>query len=271
LDHTDVVIIGAGVVGLAVAAEIASRYPDYQVIVFERNEQFGQETSSRNSEVIHSGIYYPAGSLKTELCVEGNRLLYDYLNRWNLPYRRTGKLVIAIKDVDIISLEDLARKAEVNKVRDVRLLDLQEIKKLEPHIRVKGALLVPSTGILDTHALSRRLEQQILQDGGFIAYCHDTKNIEPASDGYIVEFTNPDGTVDAIRCNWLINCAGLYADQVASWVGIDPEKDNLHKHVEKKNLIDGSKKENKKIFCMQCGTELPADAIYCKNCGEKVR
>jgi L-2-hydroxyglutarate oxidase LhgO len=225
LESTDVVIIGAGVVGLAIAAEIAGRYPDLQVIVMERNVQFGQETSCRNSEVIHSGIYYLKDSLKARLCVTGKDLLYRFCHEQGVPYKRLGKLIVAVSDDDLPSLQMLMERALANGVEDISYMEAREVSQLEPHIASKGALFSPSTGILDSHKLMKRLEWLALKDGAMMAYCHEARGIMPRGDGYIVEFTNPDGSADAISCSWLINCAGLGADRVASWMGIDVEKE----------------------------------------------
>lgn len=230
MDHTDIVIVGAGVVGLAVAAKLAEKYPDYQIIVLERNEKFGQETSSRNSEVIHSGIYYPEGSLKAELCVKGNEFLYDFCEEYNVPYQKLGKMIIAIEEDDMVSLHDLAAKAEINNVKNVEMLTPEKAKVMEPEISSKGALLIPSTGIIDSHALMKRLEDIAMQGGAMLAYCHEVKDIKPHNDDYKVEFCNPDGSCDAISCTWLINSAGLYSDRIAEMLGIDIDKEGYRIH-----------------------------------------
>ena len=230
MDHVDIVIVGAGVVGLAIAAKLVEKYPGYQVIVLERNEKFGQETSSRNSEVIHSGIYYPEGSLKAELCVTGNELLYDFCEENNVPYQKPGKMIIAIEKNDMASLQDLAAKAEINNVKNVELLTPEMAKMMEPEIISKGALLVPSTGIIDSHTLMKRLEDIAMQGGAMLAYCHEIKDIEPYNDDYKVEFCNPDGSCDSISCTWLINSAGLYSDRIAEMVGIDIDREGYRIH-----------------------------------------
>jgi L-2-hydroxyglutarate oxidase LhgO len=230
LEHVDVIIIGAGVVGLAIAAEITGRLPGKQVILMERNEQFGQETSSRNSEVIHSGIYYPKDSLKARLCVEGKELLYHFCQQHDVPHNRLGKLILAIKDEELPSLDTLMEKALANGVEDIQFLDAQEVLQLEPHITTKGALFSPSTGIIDSHSLMKKLEWQALSGGAMVAYRHDAKGVMPQADGYVVEFSNPDGSSDSIGCTWLINCAGLNSDRIAAWLGIDVESEGYKIH-----------------------------------------
>lgn len=223
MDHTDILIIGAGVVGLAVAAELSSACPGKSIALFERNEKFGQEISSRNSEVVHSGIYYPRGSLKAQLCVRGNRLLYAFCEKYAVPHKRLGKLIVAIEETDLPSLEELKGKAELNGVQGVELLKPEQVREFEPEIRTRGALLVPSAGIIDSYLLMRSLEDLALQRGVLPAYCHEVIGIESSGKDYRVQFSNPDGTIDQIGCSILINCAGLHAHHIASMLGVDPD------------------------------------------------
>jgi L-2-hydroxyglutarate oxidase LhgO len=223
LEHVDVVVIGAGVVGLAIAAEITSRLSKQQVILMERHEQFGQETSSRNSEVIHAGIYYPKDSLKARLCVEGKELLYHFCRQFRVPHSRLGKLVVAIREGDIPSLHSLMENALANGVDDLTFLSESEVRKLEPQIATKGALFSPSTGIIDSHSLMKKLEWQALQGGAMAVYRHNVKGVTAQGDEYVVEFSNPDGSNGSIKCSWLINCAGINSDHIASLFGIDVE------------------------------------------------
>ncbi len=221
MDKTDIIIIGAGVVGLAVAAELAQRRPRKSIVVFEQNECFGRETSSRNSEVIHAGIYYPTDSLKARLCVAGKKKLYSYLHEWKIGHRHTGKLIIARNESEMSDLEALYRQACDNGVLDLIHLDKSQLYRLEPYIRAHFALLSPSTGIIHSHRLMERLECNAVQEGALIAYCHSVTNVEPQQDGYAVYFNNPDGSSDSMACSQLINCAGLFCDQIAAMAGID--------------------------------------------------
>ena len=219
-EKTDILIIGAGVVGLAVAAELSSRQPGYSIVLMERHESFGRETSSRNSEVIHAGIYYPTGSLKAKLCVEGNPLVYRFCENWGITYSRCGKLIVANSPAESASLDELFIQAVANGVGDLEALDASQAAHLEPHLRATRAILSPSTGIIDSHGLMARLEQISLQNGNLPAYCHQVQAIEPLSEGYRVRFQNPDGSVDIIDTLYLINCAGLQADRLAAMAGI---------------------------------------------------
>ncbi|MGM0653506.1 MAG: NAD(P)/FAD-dependent oxidoreductase [Bacillota bacterium] len=224
-EKVDIAIIGAGVIGLAVAAEISAQQPGRSIVVIEKNEKFGQVTSSRNSEVIHAGIYYPTGSLKACLCVHGKELLYRFCEKWGVPHKRCGKLIVANTPEEEESLAGLMEQAAANGVEDLELLGKDQVKRLEPNIRANKAIFSPSTGIINSHHLMDRLEQLALENGVMPAYCHLVKTVEPLpakGSGYRVHFNNPDGTNDTIDCCHLINCAGLQSDQIASLAGIDP-------------------------------------------------
>jgi L-2-hydroxyglutarate oxidase LhgO len=225
LNKTNVLIIGAGVVGLSVAAELCERLgARADVALLEGYDTFGQETSGRNSEVIHAGIYYPAASLKAVLCVEGKELIYSFCKQWNVAHQRVGKIIVATKQEEIGKLESLLEQARQNGVGDLVMLDRKELARLEPNVRAEAGLLSPSTGIMDSHGIMARLEQLALQKGVFIAYRHRVTGIECLSDGFKVFFTNPDGSPDYMCCEWLVNSAGLGASLVAQWAGIDPQE-----------------------------------------------
>ena len=214
-------IIGAGVVGLAVAAELSKEFNDRSLVLLERHSKFGQETSSRNSEVIHAGIYYPTGSLKAKLCVEGNHLLYQFCQEWGIPHQQIGKLIIARNEKEIQALESILAQGQKNGVTDLVLLDKDQITKLEPNIRATAAILSPSTGIIDSHKLMLRLEWMAIEQGAIIAYNHELIGVDSKGNGYCVTYRNPAGQLESIHCNWLINCAGLNSDQIFSCLGIN--------------------------------------------------
>ncbi|MFO7951353.1 MAG: NAD(P)/FAD-dependent oxidoreductase [Bacillota bacterium] len=223
-DRVEIIIVGAGVIGLAVAAEISARRPGRPVVLMDKKEGCGLETSSRNSEVIHAGIYYPTGSLKAKLCVEGKELLYRFCEKWQIPHQRCGKIIVANSGEEASSLEDLCSQARANGVADLEELGPSQIARLEPHIRARAALLSPSTSIINSHALMDRLEQVALQNGVLPAYCHHVRALENLAQGYRVHFTNPDGSSDALECDLLINCAGLHSSNLAALAGIDLDK-----------------------------------------------
>lgn len=221
MEQLDIAIIGAGAVGLAVAAEVARRRPDMSVIVLERHGKFGQDTSSRNSEVVHAGMYYPAGSLKARLCVAGNRLLYDFCDRYQVPYQRLGKLIVARDEGEVAAVAAIMAQGEANGVPGLTLVDAAGVKELEPNVAAVAAIFSETTGIIDSHKLMARLERLAAENYAMLAYKHEVTAVERTADGYALRFTGPDGEADVIGCRWLINCAGLYADKVAAMCGID--------------------------------------------------
>lgn len=220
----DILIVGAGVIGLALADHLSHRFEGASITVLERRSKFGQETSSRNSEVIHAGIYYPQGSLKARLCVAGNRMLYDFCRREQIPYQRTGKLIVAADEHEMQTLCELFRAGKANGVEDLVLLDGTEVARIEPYISACGALYSPSTGIVDSHRLMAQLEVRALTCGVVIAYNHEVIGVFPERDRTVVSYRNPSGNQEEILCRWFINAAGLGADRIATFLGIDCDK-----------------------------------------------
>lgn len=201
-------------------------------MLIDKNDTFGRETSSRNSEVIHAGIYYPTGSLKADLCVEGKSLLYSFCEKWSVPYRRCGKLIVANTPEEEDSLDQLFAQAVANGLSDLEEAGPARIKSLEPHIRATRALLSPSTGIVDSYSLMARLEQLALQNGVLPAYCHQVRGIEPLDGGgFRVRILNPDGSSDAIEALCLINSAGLNSGNIAALAGIDTASAGYRVHL----------------------------------------
>jgi L-2-hydroxyglutarate oxidase LhgO len=219
LEHVDAVVIGAGAVGLAVARELAlnAKQALTSIFVLEAHGAIGTQTSSRNSEVIHSGIYYPAHSLKARLCVQGRELLYDYLRERSLPFSRLGKLIVATEPGQLKVLEGLQKKALDNGVNDLTYLNKQEIHNLEPDLRVLGALLSPSTGILDSHAFMLSLQGVIERLGGHVVLEAPVTQVrlEEGSEATGATLTTQDGT--EIKARVVVNAAGLMAPKVARW------------------------------------------------------
>ncbi len=171
----ETVVIGAGVVGLAIAAELANDRQD--VLVVERHHTFGTETSSRNSEVIHAGLYYPEGSLRAKLCVEGRNRLYAFAEKYHVPVNRCGKLLVAVSEAEVDQLAAIEAKAAKNGVTDLRRLTAKEANRLEPDIRCVAATLSPSTGVIDGHLFMAALEARLLDAGGRIAFNSDVVGI----------------------------------------------------------------------------------------------
>ncbi|TET37154.1 MAG: NAD(P)/FAD-dependent oxidoreductase [Planctomycetota bacterium] len=221
---TDTAIIGAGVVGLAIAAELADG--NGSVCVLERHKKFGQETSGRNSEVIHAGIYYPKDSLKARLCVEGKKLLYGICEENGIGFRRIGKLIVATDGDEVGRLEYLKERGNANGVDDLKLLTADEVNKLEPNIRAVAAIHSPSTGIIDTHGLMHYCASKAGERGAEFLYGSEVVGIEKIPGGYKITVRVFDNDKKEIveysfRTRILINCAGLDSDRVAGMAGID--------------------------------------------------
>jgi L-2-hydroxyglutarate oxidase LhgO len=214
----DFVIIGAGIVGLAIASELSVKQKS--VLVLEQYPSFGQETSSRNSEVIHAGMYYPTNSLKARLCVEGNRLLYDWCERLKVPYKMLGKFIIAIEQEDEASLMNLYEQGLENNVAGLEILSKQEFSKIEPNIKAELALYSPSTGIVDSHSLMQSLETRATNNGVTLAYNHNVLGIEHLGDSYKITVKTGNEVFNfTSRC--IINSAGLNSDKIAEMAGIN--------------------------------------------------
>ncbi|OGW73236.1 MAG: hypothetical protein A3J81_09065, partial [Nitrospirae bacterium RIFOXYB2_FULL_43_5] len=210
--------------------------------VVEKNDSFGRETSSRNSEVIHSGIYYPLNSLKAELCVRGNALLYDYLIKRNISHSKIGKIVVAVNEDEKRSLFNLKTNGERNGVKDLSILVENELRALEPDIKGVAGLLIPSTGILDTHSFMQSLVADVKNNGASIAYNSNVCAISKAAGvGYIVKIENENYEFET---GILINCGGLWSDKLASMCGIDIVKESYKLHYCKGDYFRTSKQLN---------------------------
>ncbi len=215
---TEIAIIGAGVIGLAIAEKLSEEYSD--VFLIEKHPTFGQETSSRNSEVIHAGIYYTKDSLKARLCVEGKRLLYDYCAMHDIPYNNCGKLIVATTVDEIEIIKAIRLKAEANNVDDLMMLDRSQITELEPNIFALQALLSPSTGIIDTHSLMKRFETNTINNGGQIVYGSEVKAIRKLTNGYEITLIDADKMRYSFTTRVVINSAGLTADKISEMAGM---------------------------------------------------
>jgi len=214
--HIDTVIIGAGVVGLAIAEAISDQ--DRQVVILEKNNAFGQETSSRNSEVIHAGIYYPKHFLKSRLCVNGNRMLYDWCKRKHVPHRKIGKLILATNADECSELERIKGNAEECGVAGLAFLTRAEVRSLEPGVVAEAALFSRSTGIIDSHRLMRSLLISAEEKGAILSCNAEITDIH--FDGVNYDLVINGGEYRA-RAKTLINSAGLHSDRLAALVGID--------------------------------------------------
>lgn len=213
----DVVIIGAGVIGLAIASALAD--PRRTLYVLEKNEGFGQETSSRNSEVIHAGLYYIPGSLKARLCIEGNRLLYELCARCDIPHRRLGKLIVANNDEESAALEHLSRNASESGAGELRHLAAAEVRALEPHIEARDALFSAETGIIDSHRLMRHFLASAESRGARIVYRSCVLEAGKVDEGYSLKIACSSSEIFEFTTRFLINAAGLEAHRIAALLG----------------------------------------------------
>ena len=232
-DSTDTVIIGAGVVGLAIARELA--LAGREVIVLEKNAAIGEETSARNSEVIHAGLYYPRSSLKARLCVEGRRRLYEYCEAKHIPHRRCGKLLVATHPGQVEKLDAVRAAAVANGVTDLEKLSAYDVHRLEPQVQALAGFLSPSTGIVDSHAFMLALRGDLEAAGGAIAtHCRCTA---AKHEGATLRLTcaTADGPF-MLRARTVVNAAGLHATRVARLLGA-PEEAIPRPHFAKGNYF----------------------------------
>jgi L-2-hydroxyglutarate oxidase LhgO len=215
----DAVVVGGGVVGLAVAMRLAR--DGRAVVLLERHPSFGREASSRNSEVVHAGMYYPTGSLKARLCVAGNRSLYAWCASRQVEARRIGKFIVATADDEIPALEQILQRAGANGVTALRWAEPGELAGAEPHVRAVAALFSPDTGIVDSHGLMQSLADAAAADGAVLAWGHESTGAEPAGRGYRVSYRDPSGDSGAIDAPVVVNAGGLEADRIAAGMGLD--------------------------------------------------
>jgi L-2-hydroxyglutarate oxidase LhgO len=221
MEKVNILVIGAGAVGLSLAKVLSEEFED--VVVVEKEESFGRHTSSRNSEVIHSGIYYPQNTLKARLCVKGVDLLYDFIKENDIPFNNCGKFIVATCEEEIPELTKLKENGKRNGVQDLEIIDRLKCQELEPQIKAIKALKVDSTSILDTHKLMQKLAAIAEEQDAFLVYEMEVCSIEKSPNSYIVKFTNDE----VFEANIVINSAGLHSDKIAQMVGIDTKKHDL--------------------------------------------
>ena len=224
----EIVVIGGGLVGLACASALAGA--GHAVVVIERHGRLGQETSSRNSGVVHAGLYYPPGSLKMQLCLRGRELLEAGAARGDFPLRRVGKLVVASTTSERAALEALSRNAAACGV-EVEWIEGSRVPELEPNLRVEAALLSPTTGIIDPYELLSFLRRRALASGVTFALGTAVLGLLPRGPtGWTVATRGTDGTMAPVSCEWVINAAGLEADRVAELAGLDVDAESLRQY-----------------------------------------
>jgi len=219
----EITIIGAGVVGLAIAEKASEKHEN--VFLIEKHSSFGQETSSRNSEVIHAGIYYTKNSLKALLCLEGKKLLYNYCEKYDVPYNNCGKLIVATSKEEISVIERIRQTAINNGLHDLIMLNRQQVNEMEPNIFALQAIYSPSTGIVDSHSLMKRYETNTINNGGQIVYGSEVTGIKKINKGYEITLLDADNMNYTFTTGFVINSAGLTADKISEMAGI--KDDNL--------------------------------------------
>ena len=210
-EHVDSIVIGAGVIGLAVAWQLARS--GREVLVLEACDAIGTGISSRNSEVIHAGIYYPKNSLKAQLCVRGKELLYSYCKSRGVEFKRLGKLIVATEEAEVAALQGILERAEANGVKDLQWLSAEQAQAMEPRLRTAGALFSPSTGIVDSHGLMLALQGNAEANGAMFAFSSPVVGGRVQGRQIVLE-VGGEAPME-ISCRQLVNAAGLHAQSVA--------------------------------------------------------
>jgi L-2-hydroxyglutarate oxidase LhgO len=220
MDKVDCVVIGAGVIGLAIARALA--LSGREVVVVEKHAAIGMETSSRNSEVIHAGLYYPTGSLKARLCVQGRDALYAYCKERSLPHQRCGKLVVATSDAQRDKLAAIHAQALANGCNEVTVLSAQAARSLEPALSCVAALSSPYTGIIDTHAYMLSLQGDAEHAGVLFAFGSEVAGGYAGANAVLLQIRTVDGAETEFEADTVVNCGGLWAPQIAAHIaGLD--------------------------------------------------
>jgi glycerol-3-phosphate dehydrogenase len=228
MERADIVIIGGGVVGCALAMELAVRSTGrdparaLDILLLESMPHVGMASSTRNSGVIHSGVYYAPGSLKARLCVEGNQQLYQFCEAHGVPHRRTGKLVVAAQENEIAALEQLASNGRANGVAGLEIVGRAAMHAREPHVAGAAALLIPSTGIVSAEDLVKAFARLARDAGANIVLRARVVALDPSAEGIRVTCEmgeRPGAQRETLLARCVVNCAGLYADEVAAMLG----------------------------------------------------
>jgi (S)-2-hydroxyglutarate dehydrogenase len=216
--HYHVIIVGGGIVGLAVALEITQRFPRLRLLLLEKEAGVGQHQSGHNSGVIHSGVYYKPGSLKARLCVDGARAMVEFCRTHGIPHQICGKVIVATHQEELPRLEELHRRGEANGIPGLRLIGPDELRAIEPHAMGIRALVVPATGITDYTAVCEKYAELIIRQGGTILTSTQVTGLKNLPAETAVETSGPSFTT-----KYLINCAGLFSDRIARMAGGNSE------------------------------------------------
>ena len=234
-NNFNIVVIGAGVIGLAIAERLSRNFSN--ILVVEKENKFGQHTSSRNSEVIHSGFYYPKNSLKAKFCTVGNKMIYDFCKKYSISYDKCGKLVLCADENEFEILKKIKINAERNGISDIRVLSELEAKKIEPNIKCYSALWFKDSGIMDSHGVMSKLENLAKLNNVSFAYNCEVEKINKINSEYELFFINES---TSIKTNIIINAAGLWSHKISELVGckydIEYYKGDYFKTNQLKNL-----------------------------------
>ncbi|XP_064402645.1 L-2-hydroxyglutarate dehydrogenase, mitochondrial-like [Halichondria panicea] len=216
----DLLVVGGGIVGMATARELALRYPEMSIALVEKEPRLAMGQTGHNSGVIHMGLYYTPGSLKARLCVRGADLIYQYMDKRGIPYNKCGKVIVATDDDEVNRLRALYTRALVNGCKDIRLVNAEELKSIEPHCVGKMAIHSPHTGIVDWSRVTRAYAEDFTKAGGRIHTSYEVCGFDKAEeDNIAVQAKNGE----TLRAKWIISCCGLYSDRVAMMSGSPAE------------------------------------------------
>ncbi|XP_050036597.2 L-2-hydroxyglutarate dehydrogenase, mitochondrial [Dermacentor andersoni] len=224
----DIVIVGGGIVGVATARELSLRHPKLRLAVVEKENKLAAHQSGHNSGVIHAGIYYAPGSLKAKLCVRGLELAYKYFDEHNVPYKKCGKLIVAVDPAELPRLDALEERGIKNGVKDLKRLDSREIKTVEPNCTGLQALWSPHTGIVDWGEVTQSYGRDFISQGGDVLLNFPVRAIETVAESQSTTggLTHPVRVVSdkkAVHCRYVVTCGGLYSDKLAALSGCNPE------------------------------------------------
>ena len=214
----DLAIVGGGIVGLATAREILGRYPRLRLVVLEKEPVLGQHQSGHNSGVIHSGLYYAPGSLKARLCAEGRQRLYAFCDEQGIPYRRVGKVVVALDEAELPRLEELYRRGTANGVPGLEMIGRERLGEMEPHVAGLKAILSPITGIVDFGQVVQAYARQVRERNGEIRTACGVSAIARRGEWVLLRTTQ-----GVVQTRALITCAGVYSDRLARMTGGEPD------------------------------------------------